>query len=146
MVRMEVLERKFREAVEKETLVRIEDAARISIARGHLVAAHENLQSMKTEEDILQTAPNPLPHKKWVVTKGYYAMFRAALSLLANKGWTNKRDHEPVPIALQVLYSEEEPSITNEIVKMANALKKARRARQDSSNGLYLSRRKFDTC
>jgi len=144
MRNLEVLGRKFREAVEEESLVRIEDAAKISIARGHLVAAHENLQAMKTDEELARTAPDPFPHKKWVITKGYYAMYRAALSLLAVKGWTDKRGHDPVPVALIVLYSKEEPSIANEITKMAEELDEARKIRQRSTYGLYPSREEID--
>lgn len=139
-----MLGKKFRKAVEDESIVKIDDAAKISVARGHLLAAHENLQAMEAEEKFARTASNPFPHKKWIITKGYYAMYKAALSLLALKGWMDKRSHEPVPIALKFLYAEEEPSIANEIAKMAEALEDSRMLRQHSTYGLYPSREEIE--
>lgn len=141
---LEILGKKFRRAVEDESIVKIDDAARISVARGHLLAAHENLQAMEAEEKFARAASNPFPHKKWIITKGYYAMYKAALSLLALKGWTDKRSHDPVPIALAVLYAEEEPQIANEIAKMAEVLDETRMLRQRSTYGLYPSREEIE--
>ncbi|MBC7219287.1 MAG: HEPN domain-containing protein [Hadesarchaea archaeon] len=143
MRNLEILGKKFRRAVEEESIVKIDDAARISVARGHLLAAHENLQAMEAEEKFARTASNPFPHKKWIITKGYYAMYKAALSLLAVKGWTDKRSHEPVPIALKFLYAED-PSVANEIAKMAEILEDSRTLRQRSTYGLYPSREEIE--
>lgn len=128
---LEILGRKFREAVAQAKLVQFEEGAEVTIAHGYIRTALENLHCMKDEVVLSQVRDEwTIAHKKWVITKGYYAMFHAALALLANKGWKSK-DHESVPVALELLYCyprERKPdaAVSKQASEIASLLDQAR--------------------
>lgn len=139
---LETLGRKFREAIAEGNLVQFEKSAELTVARGYIRTALENLHCMKDEVVLSRVRDEwTVAHKKWVITKGYYAMFHAALSLLANRGWKSK-DHESVPVALEILYcypEERKPdaTVSKQVSEIASLLNQARGTRGKVSYQIY---------
>lgn len=141
---LETLGRKFREAVAQAKLVQFEEGAELTMVHGYIRTALENLHCMKDEVVLSQVRDEwTVAHKKWVITKGYYAMFHAALALLANKGWKSK-DHESVPVALELLYCyprkqkrKPDAAILKRVSEIAFLLDSARGVRGKMSYQIY---------
>lgn len=102
----------FEECVQKEQLRKIEISS--TRARGHFEMAFHNLKisemlySLTEKREVIEEV---FAEKKitlessfdWCVHSCYYAMYHAALGLLALKGWAS-RNHDCTRYALQLLY------------------------------------------
>jgi len=149
MGELETLGRKFREAVTEGNLVRFEEGTEYTMTHGYMRTALENLHCMKDEVILSRERDEwTIAHKKWVITKGYYAMFHAALSLLANRGLKSK-DHESVPVAIELLYCYPEKrkpdtTISNQVLDIVSLLNQTRGARGKVSYQIYPDKRDVD--
>jgi uncharacterized protein (UPF0332 family) len=81
------------------------------LSDGHIKKADHNL--------IVMTDLNKLGHKDWVLIAAYYAMYHAALALLAKIGLESK-DHATTVAILEYFFGKQ---ISKEIIEKFNELK-----------------------
>jgi uncharacterized protein (UPF0332 family) len=81
------------------------------LSSGHIKKADHNL--------IVMTDLNKLGHEDWVVISAYYAMYQAALSLLAKIGLESK-DHATTVAVLEYFFGRQ---ISKELIKKFNKLR-----------------------
>jgi uncharacterized protein (UPF0332 family) len=81
------------------------------LSDGHIKKADHNL--------IVMTDLNRLKHEDWVVIAAYYAMYQAALALLAKIGLESK-DHATTVAVLQYFFDRQ---INKELIEKFNELK-----------------------
>lgn len=81
------------------------------LSDGHIKKADHNL--------IVMTDLNRLKHEDWVVIAAYYAMYQAALALLAKIG-LESRDHATTVAVLQYFFDRQ---INKELIEKFNELK-----------------------
>ena len=98
------------------------------LSDGHIKKADHNL--------IVMTDLNRLKHEDWVVIAAYYAMYQAALALLAKIG-LESRDHATTVAVLQYFFDRQ---INKELIEKFNELKE----RKDKIEAIVIEEKYID--
>lgn len=98
------------------------------LSKGHIEKADHNL--------IVMTDLNKLGHEDWIIISAYYAMYQAAMALLAKIGLESK-DHVITVAVLEYFFGEE---IGKELIDEFNKLKEEK----DDISGIIIEDKYID--